>query len=232
MSFCYKSSYCIRILCTRLQFLHPSLYLSIFNSSLSVVVISVLYTSRSRICLALCRSSISRGSDLLCGSDLPNPSFYLSIDLDLQFLSVCGCNFCLIYLSISNLSGSVPILSFPISRGSDLLCGSDLPNNLKIASHQELRRLPIPKAIGLRSKEFKGETQALPRFISLTLESDLCFTVATSMFSISGVRNLWRITKPTFSFLNYLWVWFESLPKDFLGIDVGLYCNPKTQLSS
>ncbi|KAL4575629.1 hypothetical protein LXL04_022479 [Taraxacum kok-saghyz] len=61
------------------------------------------------------------------------PSF--SLPLDLQFLSVCGCNFCPIYLSISNLSLSVLILSVvpifsvvPISRGSDLLCGSDLPN--------------------------------------------------------------------------------------------------------
>ncbi|KAL4566772.1 hypothetical protein LXL04_030897, partial [Taraxacum kok-saghyz] len=55
------------------------------------------------------------------------PSF--SLPLDLQFLSVCGCNFCPIYLSISNLSLSVPIFSVvPISRGSDLLCGSDLPN--------------------------------------------------------------------------------------------------------
>ncbi|KAL4569406.1 hypothetical protein LXL04_025042 [Taraxacum kok-saghyz] len=71
------------------------------------------------------------------------PSFSLPLDLqflsvcgcNLQFLSVCGCNFCPIYLSISNLSLSVPILSVvpifsvvPISRGSDLLCGSDLPN--------------------------------------------------------------------------------------------------------
>ncbi|KAL4561433.1 hypothetical protein LXL04_033599 [Taraxacum kok-saghyz] len=75
----------------------------------------------NRIIKGLCPSIINH-----LHSTRISPSF--SLPLDLQFLSVCGCNFCPIYLSISNLSVSVPILSFPISRGSDLLCGSNLPN--------------------------------------------------------------------------------------------------------